>query len=154
MFGLFQASGSAGGSSGGSSSGGSSSGGSSSGGSSSGGSSSGGASSGGAKAGSGGASGGTAVLGTLAGTVSPSGKLTLLFKGKAVSKLKSGRYKITVTDKAPARSFVVQQSKKGPITVSGVSFIGSRTVTVSLAAGKWTFFTSTGPKYTGSFTVS
>ena len=129
-------------------------GGSSSGGSSSGGSSSGGSSSGGTTTGSGGTVGGTAVLGTLAGAVSPSGKLTLLYKGKAVSRLKSGRYKITVTDKAPARSFLVQQSKKGPITVSGVSFVGSRTVTVSLPAGKWTFFTSAGPKYTGSFTVS
>ena len=39
-----------------------------------------------------------AVRGTLSGGVSTVGKLTLTFKGKTVSSLKSGRYKITVLD--------------------------------------------------------
>jgi plastocyanin len=142
MYGTFQGAGAgtSGGTSGGSSSGGSS-GGSSSGGSSSGGSSSGGSSS------------TTALRGTLAGTVAADGKLKLLFNGRVVSKLKAGRYKITVSDRTPARSFVVKQPGRSAITVSGVAFVGSHTVTVNLKVGAWTFYTSAGKKSTSSFTV-
>jgi len=154
MYGLFQVSGAGGasGGSGGGSSGGGSSGGGSSGGGSSGGSGSpgsGGSGSGGSKAGS-----GAAVLGTLAGAVNAGGKLVLKLNGKAVSRLKSGRYKITVVDKTTARSFLVQQAKQAPITVSGVSYVGTRSVTLTLKAGQWTFFTSAGPKSKSSFTVT
>jgi hypothetical protein len=86
--------------------------------------------------------------------VNPSGKLTLLFKGKAVSKLKSGRYRITVVDKTAARSFLVQAGKQAAITISTVPFVGTRSVTVSLKPGKWSFFTSAGPKSKTAFTVS
>jgi hypothetical protein len=146
MFGLFQGSG-AGGSSGGGTTGGGSSGGSSGGGSSSGGSSGGTTSNGGKT------TSGTALRGTLAGTVAAGGKLKLLFNGKTVSKLKSGRYKVTVSDKTPARSFVLKQPGRSPITISGVGFVGTHTVTVTLKVGVWTFSTSAGTKSTSSFTV-
>jgi hypothetical protein len=148
MFGLFQASGSAGGGATGGSTGGSSGG--------STGSSSGGASGGSTGGSTGGSSGGAstaAVVGTLAGTVGPSGKLTLLYKGKAVSLLKAGRYSIKVVDRTPARSFLVQAGKAAPITLSGVRYVGTRTVTVALKAGQWSFFTSAGPKSKASFSV-
>jgi hypothetical protein len=159
MFGAFQASaaGGGGGSSGGSTGG---SGGGSTGGSTGG---SGGGSTGGSGGGSTGGSGGgassgggaaAALAGTLAATVNPTGKLTLRFKGKAVSKLKSGRYRITVVDKTAARSFLVQASKQGAITISTVPFVGTRSVTVNLKPGKWSFFTSAGAKSKTTFTVS
>ena len=151
MFGSFQASGassSSGSSSSGGSSGGSSSGSSSS--SSSGGSSSSGSTSPAVSSKSGGSQ---TLRGTLAGTVSSDGNLKLAFQGKAVSKLKSGRYKITVVDKTPARSFVVQENKHPAITVSGVSFVGTHSVTVDFKAGQWTFYTSAGKKSTSSFSV-
>jgi hypothetical protein len=161
MFGLFSVSGTAGGgSSGGGSSGGGTSGGGSSGGGSSGGGSSGGGSSGGGSSTSGGGKtvpktvGAGSVLGTLAGTVNAKGKLTLLYKGKAVSKLKAGKYKVTVVDKTAARSFLVQQAKHKAVTISGVSFVGKKTATLTLKAGKWSFFTSAGPASKSSFTVS
>jgi hypothetical protein len=132
MYGNFQTSGAAG-SSGGSSSGGTS------GGASSGGSSSGGTSSSGGST--------TASLsGTLAGTVGSAGKLTLALKGKAVSKLKAGRYKITVVDKSPAKGFVLQEKGHSAITVSGVSFVGTHSVMLNLAAGQWTFYSSANAK--------
>ena len=130
---------------GGSSSGGSTSGGTTSGGSSSGGSTSGGTSSGGS----------TAVLrGTLAGTLSATGALRLSFQGKAVSKLQSGRYKITVVDKTAKKGFSVQQAGHAPVSVSGVSFVGTHTVTVRLTAGRWSIFASPGSAAKSSFSVS
>jgi plastocyanin len=151
MFGAFQASSAS--SSSGSSSSGSSSGGSSSGGSSSGGSSSSGSSSGTQSSSKSAGSQTAALRGTLAGTVASDGSLKLLFQGKAVSRLKSGRYKITVVDKTPARSFVVQQNKHSAITVSGVSFVGTHSVTVDFKVGQWTFYTSAGKKSKSSFVV-
>jgi hypothetical protein len=150
MYGVFLTSG-ASSSSGGSSSGGSSSGGSSSGGSSSGGSSSAGSKSSATTSKAGGSQ--TTLLGTLAGTVGSAGKLTLALNGKAVSKLKAGRYKVTVVDKTPARSFVIKQNGHSAITVSGVAFVGTHSVTVNLTAGQWTFSTSAGAKSTSSFIV-
>jgi len=146
MFGLFQASG-------GSSSTGSS-GSSSTGTSSSGSSPSGSSSSGSTSTGVSSTSGGAQTLrGTLAGTVSSAGNLKLMLQGKAVSKLKSGRYKITVVDKTPARSFVVQQNNHSATTVSGVSFVGTRSVTLNLTAGQWAFYSSAGTKSKSSFIV-
>jgi hypothetical protein len=148
MYGYFNG---AGAGSGGSSSGGSSSGGSSSGGTSSGGSSSGGTSSGGTSS-----SGGThtSLLGTLIGRVNPAGKLTLTYGGIPVTKVKAGRYKITVADKSPKRSFLVKRTGSGATTVTSVPFVGTHSVTLSLLAGKWNFYTSAGAKSTTLFTVT
>jgi hypothetical protein len=134
MFGVFQTSGTA---AGGTASGGTSSGGSSSG-------------------STGSASGGThtTLLGTLIGRVNPSGKLTLTDGGIPVAKVKAGRYKITVADKTPKRSFVVQGAGRAATMVSGVAFVGTHSVTLDLTSGKWTFFTSAGAKSTSSFTVT
>lgn len=92
--------------------------------------------------------------GTLAGTVASTGALKLAFQGNGVSKLKSGRYKVTVADRTPARSFVVQQSGHASIAVSGVSFVGTHSVTVDFKAGRWTFFTSAGAKSKSSLIVT
>jgi hypothetical protein len=130
------------------------SGGSSSGGSSSGGSSSGGSSSSGGGTVSNTGTKSTAVLGTLIGRVNPAGKLVLTYGGIPVTKVNAGRYKITVADKAPTRSFVVRKTGGAATTVSGVAFVGTRSVTLNLSSGKWTFYTSAGAKSSSSFTVS
>jgi hypothetical protein len=132
--------------------GGAGSGGSSSGGSSSGGSSGGSSSGGGTVSNTGGSTG--ALRGTLIGSVKSAGKLTLTSGGSPVAKLKAGRYKITVADTSRARSFVVQAKGRSPVTISGVSFVGNHSVTLVLAAGQWSFYTSGGAKSTSSFTVS
>ena len=98
-------------------------------------------------------SGAPTVRGTLAGTVRAAGKLTLALQGKPVSKLKAGRYKITVADKTAARSFVVKEKGHAAVTISSASFVGTRSVTLNLAAGQWTFYTAAGAKSTGSFVV-
>ena len=87
-----------------------------------------------------------ALRGTLSGAVDPAGKLKLAVAGKPVVSLQSGRYKLTVVDRASSRSFVVRDSGHPAITVSGVSFVGTRSVTVDLKAGRWTYYTSAGAK--------
>src|SRR5262245_61591635 len=84
MFGAFQASAAGGAGAGGGSTGGGSTGGGSTGGSTGG--SSGGSTGGSGGGATGGGGAGAALAGTLAATVNPSGKLTLLLKGKAVAK--------------------------------------------------------------------
>ena len=146
MYGNFQTSGtSSGGSSGGSTSGGSTSGGSSSGGSSSGGTKSAGGSSSGAN---------TGLSGTLAGTLAAAGAATLKLGGKPVSVLDAGRYKVTVADKTSSRSFVLQKKGGKAITISSPTFVGTHSVTVTLTAGQWSFYTLPGGKSRHSFTVS
>ena len=78
--------------------------------------------------------------GTLLGAVSAAGKLTLTVKGKAVSSLPAGRYRISVTDRSSRNGFTIQEIRRAATTVSGVSFVGKRSVTLDLAAGQWFFY--------------
>lgn len=89
--------------------------------------------------------------GSLAGSVSATGKLTFTAGGARVLKILSGRYKITVDDRTPKGAFIMQQLHKPAITLTGLSFVGKRTVTVDLKAGQWLFYSPSGKK-TG-FTV-
>jgi hypothetical protein len=89
--------------------------------------------------------------GRLAGSVAATGKLTFTAGGTRVLKILSGRYKITVADRTSKGAFVMQQLRKPAITLTGLSFIGKRTVTVDLKPGEWTFYSPSGKK-TG-FTV-
>jgi hypothetical protein len=93
------------------------------------------------------------LRGTLAGAVRSAGKLTLALQGKAVSRLKAGRYKISVADKTRTRSFVIKEKGHSAITVSGVAFVGTHSVTVNLTAGRWTFYSSAGQASTSAFSV-
>jgi hypothetical protein len=97
-------------------------------------------------------SSGTSLRGTLAGTLSAAGKLTLAIGGSPVSRLKAGRYKITVVDKAPTVGAIFRENGHGPISLSGVAFVGTHTVTLNLEAGRWAFSTSAGTSKT-TFTV-
>ena len=80
--------------------------------------------------------------GTLLATVSAAGKVTLTFKGKAVSTLKSGRYTISVADHSKKGGFVVQETGNTPHTVSTGAFTGARHEGVSLVKGQWFFYSS------------
>ena len=86
------------------------------------------------------------LRGTLSGAVSVAGKLSLLFKGKAVGQLKAGRYTFAVSDKSSKTAFKVQRIKKGAVTVTGVKEIGPHKVTLPLDAGQWWFFSGSGKK--------
>ena len=94
------------------------------------------------------------LAGTLQGTIGPTGKARLLIGGKAVSKLATGRYKITIVDKSPRRGFVIREIGHSAITLSGIGFVGTRAVTANLAVGRW-ILASSGPNpSTASFSVT
>jgi uncharacterized protein YbjQ (UPF0145 family) len=84
--------------------------------------------------------------GKLAATVSAAGKLALAFKGKSVGKLKAGRYTITVVDQSSSRGFTLQQLRKRAQAMTGTALVGTRSRTVTLAAGQWLFFSPGGAK--------
>jgi hypothetical protein len=111
-------------------------------------------SSGGTKSSSSSAGSGATLSGTLAATLSPKGVVTLTSRGKAVSELDSGRYKVTISDKASARSFVLQRKGGKAVTISSPTFVGNHSVTVTLTTGQWSFYSQPGAKSKHSFTVS
>jgi hypothetical protein len=82
-------------------------------------------------------SGVATVRGTILGTVSATGKLTLTSGGKTVSTLKAGLYKFTITDESKKAGFSVQQIKQSATTVTTAPFTGKKTATITLKAGQW-----------------
>jgi hypothetical protein len=84
--------------------------------------------------------------GNLAASVAGGGKVTLTAGGTHVLKLVAGRYRVTVTDRTAKAGFVVKGAGKPAITLTGVPFVGKRTVTVLLRAGEWDFYSPTGKK--------
>ncbi len=99
------------------------------------------------------ASAGAAAPKKLTGTVGPGFTITLTQKGKAVKKLKAGRYSITVTDKSSIHNFHL----RGPGVnkeITTVAFVGKKTVVVKLKRGTYSFVCD--PHFTtmkGSFKV-
>jgi hypothetical protein len=81
-----------------------------------------------------------ASRGTLQASVSAAGKSALTFKGKGVSFLKAGRYTVKVADGAGTRGFTLQKVGQHAISLSGLRFVGQKTVTVTLARGQWVFY--------------
>jgi hypothetical protein len=82
--------------------------------------------------------------GTITGAVSASGRITFAYKGKSVTHLKPGRYTFAVTDRSSSNGFLVQKGTRRPTTVTGTTFVGKRSVKLSLGAGKWLVLPHTG----------
>jgi hypothetical protein len=98
---------------------------------------------------------GSAVLpfrGTLAGAVSARGTLTLAYRGRSVTSLKAGAYRIAVTDKSSTNGFMLEKVKHTATTITGTAFVGTRSASVDLTAGKWLVMHGPG-KTTYSITV-
>jgi len=75
----------------------------------------------------------------LRGTVGPGFTIKLTKAGKVARTLKAGTYKLTVTDRSREHNFVLQKgASKRELTSLG--FVGTKTVTVKLTRGVWTFF--------------
>jgi hypothetical protein len=95
---------------------------------------------------------------TLKGTVGPGFTISLKnSKGQKVKTLKAGTYKIAISDKGDIHDFNVAQMSGGKFhkELTGVSFTGSKTVTVKLTKGKWQYFCSVHPtEMFGNFTVN
>jgi len=81
----------------------------------------------------------------LTGTVGP-GYTIILKKGTAkVKTLKAGKYTFVITDKASIHNFTVEREKGGPKiekTLTATTFLGKKTVTMTLKTGSWKYYCS------------
>ena len=75
----------------------------------------------------------------LSATVGPGFTITLKEHGKAVKSLKAGTYTFVVSDKAAIHAFALDGPKLEKDFTS-VTFVGTKTVTLKLKAGKYKFY--------------
>ena len=88
----------------------------------------------------------------LTGTVGPGFTISLKQGTKLVKALKAGRYTFAVTDKADIHSFHL----KGPgmsKVITGIGFKGTKTVTLALKKGTYTYVCDVHPTMVGHFKV-
>ena len=81
---------------------------------------------------------GSAAATPLTGTVGPGFTITLANKAGKVKTLKHGSYKITVKDKSSSHNFHIFGPGVKKV-VTSVPFVGTKTVTVTLKKGKYTY---------------
>ena len=91
----------------------------------------------------------TTIKGTLNGAVSTAGAVTLRYKGKTISTLAPGTYKVSVVDKSKKSGFLMQALHGATTTVSSAAAVGTSSATVNLKTGQWYFFASKTGKKTG-----
>jgi len=91
------------------------------------------------------------VRGTLAATITAAGGLSVSLNGKGLSRLKAGRYAIAVDDRTRRDGLTIGRLHASPVVVTGPSFTGRHTVTMYLAAGRWSAYAS--PRAKRVFTV-
>jgi hypothetical protein len=93
------------------------------------------------------------VLANLNGTVGSNGLASLLNRGKAIKTLPTGKYRFTIIDKDPKAGFSILGPKSTRVSaLTGTGFVGRKTVTLNLAAGRWVFYSNVGKQTT--FTVT
>ncbi len=81
-----------------------------------------------------------AVRGTLVGSVASTGKLTLTSGGKSVTSLKAGQYVFKLTDRSRKAGFTLQAVKQSAKSLTGIAYVGTKSVKVNLKAGQWIFY--------------
>ena len=86
------------------------------------------------------------LRGNLAASVAAGGKLKLTAGGSKILKLLAGRYRVVVDDRTPKAGFTVQELSKPALALTGVTFVGKRTVTITFKTGRWTYYSPAGAK--------
>jgi len=92
----------------------------------------------------------------LVGTVGPGYTLKLTKAGVKVRSLKAGTYKFVISDKSSFHNFTLEQETGAKFEkhLTGTSFTGPKTVTLTLKRGKWKYYCSVHePTMFGFFTV-
>jgi plastocyanin len=89
----------------------------------------------------------------LTGTVGPGFTISLKKGTKKVTKLKAGKYKFKIADKANIHNFALKGKMNKVLT--SVPFKGTKTVTITLKKGKYTYYCQPHASLMkGSFTVT
>jgi hypothetical protein len=95
------------------------------------------------------------ALPKLKGTIGPSYTISLKdAHGKAVKMLRHGKYTLVVQDKASIHNFTLNGPGIKNKTISGTSFVGTKTVTVTLKTGKYRYYCTVHPFVSGTFKVT
>jgi plastocyanin len=76
----------------------------------------------------------------VAGTTGPGLTITLKKAGKKVTSLTPGRYTITVSDRSANHNFVLTGPGVRNKVITGLGFTGSKTVTLALRRGTYTYY--------------
>jgi len=79
---------------------------------------------------------------TLKGVVGPGYSIKLTKGGKKFESLKAGTYKFVINDKASIHSFSMDGPNGFDKTFTQVPFVGTKTMTVKLKAGKYKYYCS------------
>ena len=74
------------------------------------------------------------------GTVGPSFTIGITQNGKKVTSLKAGKVTFVVADKSSIHNFEISGPKGFAKKLTDVGFTGTKTVTLTLPAGSYTFF--------------
>jgi hypothetical protein len=81
---------------------------------------------------------------TLKGVVGPGFTIKLTKAGKRVKTLKAGKYKLVISDKSSIHQYTVEREKpstpKLEKSITSVPFKGTKTVVMTLKAGRWSFY--------------
>jgi hypothetical protein len=80
------------------------------------------------------------VTPTLVGTDGPGYTINLKLNNKAVKTLKAGTYKVVIHDKATIHGWSLDGPHGFAKDISAVPFVGTKTVTLKLKAGKYKFY--------------
>jgi len=87
-----------------------------------------------------GASASRSATPTLIGTDGPGYTINRKFNNKAVKTLKAGTYKVVIHDKASFHGWSLDGPHGFAKDISAVPFVGTKTVTLKLKAGKYKFY--------------
>jgi plastocyanin len=91
----------------------------------------------------------------LQGTVGPGFTISLKnAQGTAVKTIKHGKYTLVVQDKSGIHNFTLNGPGVKNKMVTGTSFVGKKTVTVTLKKGSYRYFCTVHPEITGTLKVT
>jgi hypothetical protein len=94
----------------------------------------------------------TTAVPKLKGIIGPGFTISLKnAHGKKVTTLKHGKYTFSVGDKSSIHNFTLNGPGIKNKTITGTSFVGTKTMTLTLKKGKYTFYCTVHPTITGTF---
>ena len=97
----------------------------------------------------------TMVVPKLHGTIGPGFTISLKnARGKKVTTLKHGKYTFVVGDKSGIHNFTLNGPGIKNKAITGTGFVGTKTVTLALKKGSYTFYCTVHPDITGTFKVT
>ena len=76
----------------------------------------------------------------LTGTTGPGFTITVKKAGKKVTKVAAGKYTLTVSDKSSQHNFVLNGPGIKNKMITGLAFMGTKTVTVTLKKGRYEYY--------------